>query len=167
MLNFQVVIFKFQIKIYHKRPSPAPPAAKKGWRWMAFSDGSQYHDWIRQEKKMLFPKKTLVYLVQYSIRTSNLWRLPHVRQTTKKKTSPPPPTPKIRNVGGKFPRFHNGELEFHHGSPSRLIPQSNYSKTPRWFRCSCVPQRFWSFHHPLGVGILRISHVGSWKNPFG
>ena len=161
MLNFQVVIFKFQIKIYHKRPSPTPPASKKGWRWMAFSDGSQYHDWIRQQKKN-FPKKTLVYLVLYVLL---IMTTPRVRQPPTKKHVPSPPT-KIE-MWGEVPKIPQRGAGIPSWEASRLIPQSNYSKTPRWFRCSCVPQRFWSFHHPLKVGILPISHVGSWKNPFG
>lgn len=169
MLNFQVVIFKFQIKIYHKRPSPAPPAAKKGWRWMAFSDGSQYHDWIRQEKKMLFPKKTLVYLVQYSIRTSNLWRLPHVRQTTKKKTVPPPPTPKIRNVGGSSQDSTMGSWNSIMGVHQGWFPKPTTPRLQGGFAAvafrrdsgrSTIPWELEFCGSPmLGVG---KTHLGNW-----
>ena len=166
MLNFQVVIFKFQIKIYHKRPSPAPPAAKKGWRWMAFSDGSQYHDWIRQEKKMLFPKKTLVYLVQYSIRTSNLWRLPHVRQTTKKKTSPPAPppkkkqemwgeVPKIPQWGAGIPSWESIKVD----SPNQLLQDSKVvSLQLRSAEILFVPPSPGEECTPM----LGVTHLGNW-----
>ena len=119
---------------------------------MAFSDGSQYHDWIRQQKN--FPKKTLVYLVLYVLL---IMTTPRVRQPPTKKHVPSPPTkiemwgevPKIPQRGAGIPSWEASRLipqattprlqggfaavAFRRDSGRSTIPQSwNFADLPRW-----------------------------------